>query len=461
MTDPVNAIRPDGLNHAELASKWLHRVTRSSGGSRKAWQGVFSLWYGPRENPLKPVRAPRQRQSRHADPEVESQSMKSENCRSCGSAALTLIYDFGVQPLAGEYPTVAEDTRPAQRYPLDLTECADCGLWQVTNLPPIEEVFHEEYRYSSSTVPDLVRHFTGYADFLTQRLAPQSSILEFGCNDGVLLAQLAERGFACVGVDASDNVASLARSKGLDVRTGFLTPDFVEYQGLAGQFDLVTCSNVFAHIHDIAATTLAVKRLLKPGGLFNIEVHDGGVLANEAQFDTIYHEHLTYFTEATLRHFTALQGFEFVECHSTAMHGGGLRFSARLLPGGEAALLPPEPAPIDAEHFSRTIARCRAEIVGLFAEHGPIDGYGAAGRAQMFINMTGTAEYFARVFDDSPFRQDRFIVGTNVPILPYRGEKSACCAILAWNYAPTIAARVEADYAAVVTLLPELKHWKN
>jgi 2-polyprenyl-3-methyl-5-hydroxy-6-metoxy-1,4-benzoquinol methylase len=151
----------------------------------------------------------------------------------------------------------------ANRYHLDLTECVDCGLLQVTNLPPIEEVFHAEYRYSSSTIPDLVSHFTNYADFLVQRLPKGAKILEFGCNDGVLLTQLRERGFVCVGVDASDNVASLARAKGLEVHTGFLTPEFVRAMGLNCDFDLITCSNVFAHIHDIESTMIAIKLLLK------------------------------------------------------------------------------------------------------------------------------------------------------------------------------------------------------
>lgn len=389
--------------------------------------------------------------------------MRAISCRSCDSTGLRMIYDFGLQPLAGSYPVEPESARSARRYPLDLTECGDCGLWQVTNLPPIEEVFHADYRYSSSTVPDLVRHFTGYADFLAERLPKGAKVLEFGCNDGVLLAQLRDRGFSCVGVDASDNVASLARSKGLAVHTGFLTPELVRANGLEGGFDLVTCSNVFAHIHDIVATTAAVKMLLKTGGLFNIEVHDGNVLAEEAQFDTVYHEHLTYFTEDTLRSFAARQGFDFVECSRTPMHGGGLRFSARYR-GRSAPAAAADPAGgirMDAARFAETIARCSADIADLYERHGPIDGYGAAGRAQMFINMTDTARYFARVFDDSPFRQGRFIVGTDVPIVPYKGERGSSCAILAWNYAPTIAGRVAAMYDRVFTLLPDFKVWQG
>ena len=384
--------------------------------------------------------------------------MKSSRCRACASQDLALVYDFGPQPLAGTFPLVPDSREAAKRYPLDLTQCRECGLLQVTNLPPIEEVFNDNYRYSSSTVPDLVRHFDRYADYLAEHLAPGASVLEFGCNDGVLLDKLATRGFDCVGIDASDNVARLARDQGLDVRTGFLTVDFVRAQGLEGRFDAVTCSNVFAHIDDIAATTEAVRLLLKPGGLFFVEVHDGDVLAREAQFDTIYHEHLTYFTESTLRGFAARQGFVFVECLRTAMHGGGLRFCCRLEVDADQ-LAEPDPHMVDGEYFAATIARCASALARLAAEHGQLHGYGAAGRSQMFVNMTGSAACFARVYDDSPFRQGRYIIGTDIPITGYQGEDGGCCVILAWNYAPTIADRVRGHFEKIVTLLPDYKEW--
>jgi hypothetical protein len=314
----------------------------------------------------------------------------------------------------------------------------------------------------------MVRHFTAYSDFLSARMAPGASILEFGCNDGVLLSLLQDRGFHCVGIDASDNVASLARAKGLDVHTGFITPELVTAKGLNGCFDQVTCSNVFAHIDDIELATRAVKMLLKPGGVFNIEVHDGKVLADEAQFDTVYHEHLTYFTEGTLRSFLQRQGFEFQECTRLQMHGGGIRLTARNQGGGYGYSIttatPSEDTDVvklDAQRFSETISRCRADIKRLYDKYGPIDGYGAAGRAQMFINMTSTAQYFRRVYDDSPFRQGRYIIGTNIPIVPFLPEQGACCAILAWNYAPAISRRIGHYFSKVVTLLPKLMEWEH
>lgn len=387
--------------------------------------------------------------------------MKSERCRACDSDKLALVYDFGPQPLAGTYPLEPESVVPPKRYPLDLTQCGACGLLQVTNLPPIEEVFHADYRYSSSTVPDLLRHFDGYADWLSKRLPAGASVLEFGCNDGVLLERLRQRGFACTGVDASDNMAGIAREKGLDAITGFLTPDTVRQNGLEGRFDAVTCSNVFAHIDNIAETAAAVRLLLKPGGFFFIEVHDGNLLAREAQFETIYHEHLSYFTEDTLRRFSSRQGFAFVECERTPMHGGALRFCGRLTGDrGEAEPMAPSEL-VDARRFAETISRCAADVRRLHERHGPLQGYGAAGRAQMFVNMTDTGSYFSAVFDDSPFRQGRYIVATDVPILPWSGDRGECCAILAWNYAPGIAARIRSEFKEVVTFLPEYKTWHD
>lgn len=387
--------------------------------------------------------------------------MKSDRCRACGSVELNLVYDFGPQPLAGAYPLGPESVTSAKRYPLDLTQCSTCGLLQVTNLPPIEEVFHADYRYSSSTVPALLRHFDSYADWLSTRLPVGASILEFGCNDGVLLERLRQRGFACTGVDASDNMAGIAREKGLDVITGFLTPGTVRGNGLEGRFDAVTCSNVFAHIDDIAETAAAVRLLLKPEGFFFIEVHDGDLLAREAQFDTIYHEHLSYFTESTLRRFGSRQNFAFVECGRTPMHGGALRYCGRLTDDRQDAESMSASEMVDARRFAETISRCAKDVRRLHEQHGPLQGYGAAGRAQMFVNMTDTGSCFAAVFDDSPFRQGRYIVATDVPIVPWSGDGGKCCAILAWNYAPGIAARIRSEFKEVVTFLPEYKTWHD
>lgn len=386
---------------------------------------------------------------------------RAESCRCCGATELRTLFDFGHQPLAGHFPLQPEREVRAPRYPLDLSECQSCGLLQVTYLPPIDEVFHADYRYSSSTVPGLVRHFAEYAGWLQQRLSPSSRILEFGCNDGVLLAQLRDLGFDTFGVDASANVGEIARQRGLDVHTGFFTPEFVTSHGHTGRFDAVTCSNVFAHIHDVRSCAHAAWLSLREGGSFFVEVHNADSIFSENQFDTIYHEHLTYYTGDTLGGLLAREGFEVQEVARTAMHGDGLRVHARRRAGAVAThgARPVASAASTERSIGDAIASARARIEELHGQHGPLAGFGAAGRSQMFLNFTGTAHLFEQVFDDSPLRQGRYIAGSNLPIRAYAGEQGRCCVILAWNYAPDISRRIQQSFGEVVTVLPALRRW--
>ena len=389
---------------------------------------------------------------------------RSTYCRCCGCANLQELVDFGRQPLAGNFPLFPESTEACKRYPLDLSICRDCGLLQVTHLPPIDEVFHADYRYASSTVPGLVRHFTAYADWLRSRLPECSRVLEFGCNDGVLLKQLAQLGHDCVGVDASENVAALARSHGLDVRTGFFTPSFVEAQQLTAAFDLVTCSNVFAHIHEVRDCARAARNTLKAGGQFCVEVHNGAAIFDENQFDTVYHEHLSYYTDRTLSDLLVREGFEVEEVVRTAMHGDGLRVRARRSERTDARRAPASATDLSeidsaGRRVNDAIARSAAAVRRLHEQHGALQAYGAAGRSQMFLNFTGTAGCFNVIYDDSTLRQGRYIAGTDLQIRPYDGQSGHCCVILAWNYAADISARLRGRFDQVVTLLPEERHW--
>ncbi len=387
---------------------------------------------------------------------------KRTDCRVCGSNDLRIIYDFGQQPLAGEFPSEPESIRQARRLPLELAQCDVCGLLQVINLPPIEDVFHDNYRYSSSTVPALVNHFTAYAGWLAERLPRGASILEFGCNDGVLLSQLIKMGFSCVGVDASDNVTELARAKGVEVHTAFMNETLVKEKNLERKFDLVTCSNVLAHIDDLHSVLKSVRLALKPNGLFMIEVHAADALVRDMQFETVYHEHQSYYTKLTLRRMIESGGFAFEECVNTPMHGGGLRLVCRRadskLKGGGAPKYN-RTERVDGLRFAAVIERCADDIRRAADQYGPLDGYGAAGRAQMFVNMTRTADCFVQVFDDSPLRQGRYIVGTDVPIRPFSNKNGKAVIILAWNYAPSIADRIRDHYQETLTVLPQRTVW--
>jgi SAM-dependent methyltransferase len=391
--------------------------------------------------------------------------MRRNCCRSCGSPQLGTAYDFGMQPLAGNFPLVPEAEHPVRRYPLDLAVCDSCTLLQVTYLPPIEEIFNSDYRYASSTVPALKKHFEEYADWLHARLPAGARILEFGCNDGILLEKLAEKGFGCHGVDASQNMVEIARAKGLRIDNAFFNLSFVQSTDASGAYDLVTCSNVYAHIDDLADTARAVSLALKDGGIFCIEVHDGATIATLNQFDTVYHEHLTYFTEASISLHLSTYGFK-VDCiERTKMHGGGLRVlstKVRLMDGASDAA--PKLVGRGSRELGETIQLAiedaRRDLHGLHRDFGPLWAYGAAGRSQMFLNFTASSDLFKAVFDDSQLRQGRYVAGTNLPIVAYDGlRRPGCCVILAWNYAEDISAKVNSRFDAVYTVLPRLTRW--
>jgi 2-polyprenyl-3-methyl-5-hydroxy-6-metoxy-1,4-benzoquinol methylase len=376
-----------------------------------------------------------------------------------------VCHDFGNQPLAGQFPELTETSSACKRFPLDLSQCLNCGLLQVTHIPEIEEIFNAQYRYSSSTIAPLVSHFQGLSDWLAQRCPAREfpRVLEFGCNDGVLLQQMKGRGYACTGVDASDNIAALARAKGLNVYTAFFTQKFVASLNLEQKFDVISCSNVFAHIDDLEDITQACWRALRVGGFFCIEVHDGDMIFSQNQFDTIYHEHLTYFTLNTLSEHLERHGFEISTSVRTDMHGGGLRVLAKKINSSEqlkSTTTQASPTKKIYGDLSLSLEQARQNIVTLSQQHGKLWGYGAAGRSQMFINFLDASKYFERIYDDSPLRQGRYIVGTDIAISAFSDEKhDGALVILAWNYAPTIAARLTKNFDAIYTVLPDLKRW--
>jgi 2-polyprenyl-3-methyl-5-hydroxy-6-metoxy-1,4-benzoquinol methylase len=390
---------------------------------------------------------------------------KRLECRSCGSPELEMVADFGLQPLAGFYPETVNKSLNHNRYPLVVDGCPVCGLLQITDLPPIAEVFHADYTYSSSQVAPLVGHFAEYAEWLSDRFPSDVKILEFGCNDGVLLDQLRLRDFTLLyGVDASANIVKVARQRGFDVKCGFFGTRMAQQIDEPDTFDLITCSNVFAHIDDLQDVILGARTLLKSTGEFCIEVHDAERLVAEGQFETVYHEHLTYFSADTLSTCLQFNGFEVVEVVKTSMHGGGLRIRARK----SADQIATTKTHFNTETFSETghtllnrVVTCRNQVKDIFDRHGLIDGYGISGRAQMFLSMTKTSHYFGALYDDAAIRQGRFQVGTELSIQPYIPNSAAqTCIILAWNYAEAIFSKIASDYEAIYVLFPEYKRLK-
>lgn len=352
-------------------------------------------------------------------------------------------------PLAGGFAATEDDARNAPRYPVTWLQCRACTAVQVLEDVP-DEVLFSNYNYASSMVEGLVRHFEAFATVLKARHGPHPlAFLEIGCNDGVLLRKLPAN-WRLIGVDPSD--VALCASAG-DARYALHNAPFsrrlVTEQGLAGSVDVVSGSNCLAHISNIRETFEAAHLALRPGGVFWIEVHDLDELVRTRQWDTIYHEHRLEWSWRSLQNCLAPIGFELLEHGRQPLHGGLLRCcfrkTDRRLPGSQAGNLAGAPeaeglAALRDAYLRRYDTPAAVNLRQALGRGEPIAAYGAAGRANVYLNQLRELR-FAYVVDESPLRIGRYIPGAAVRVVPrdvFQAEPTRWCLITAWNYGADI-----------------------
>lgn len=394
----------------------------------------------------------------------------STPCRACGRSTLRLALDLGDQPLAGGFLPGPDAIAQEQRFPLRIYVCRSCSLVQIVDVVDPDILF-QDYSFSSSTIPALVEHFEEYARWIDERFSP-GRVVEFGCNDGVLLSPLEAREIEAWGVDISENITEIARSKGLNVLTGFFDVEAAEQiRERAGRADVVTGSNAFAHNEQPERILEAAKAVLAPTGHLCLEVMYAGDLLELMQWDTLYHEHLTFYSLQTLRKLLERYGFYPVHAERIPMHGGSLRVSAALEPADPSAALTAiedyerATALNDPEtwiDFGARVGRkidIVKDVMDVLRRDKRIWGYGAAGKATMWVNACNM-DYLEAMVDASPLRAGKLMPGTHTPIVfpdEMRQRPPDVVFITAWNYAEGIR-RNESWYDGMwATPLPELR----
>jgi hypothetical protein len=387
----------------------------------------------------------------------------SSLCRACGLAELEFLFDLGPQPLAGGFLSRDENAAFHERtYPLPIHVCRNCGLVQSTFVIPADTLF-VNYFFSSSTVDYLVHHFLEYAAWLKEKLSPQF-VVEFGCNDGILLEPLEKLGIRTCGVDISHNITDLARKKGLNVMTGYFNVDLArQIRQEYGAVDVVTGSNAFPHNDHPEEILLAAQEALKDNGHICLEMMYAGSLLEQWQWDSMYHEHLSYFCLSTLEVLLNRFGFHAVHAEIVPMHAGSLRVIAAKDPNEKPdssveMLLSSEKGMALTEletwqGFSKTTQRQIHVVTEILAHLGKdkrIWGYGAAGRATMWVNAC-KMNYLEAIVDASPLRAGRLMPGTHTPIVfpdALRVNPPDYILVTAWNYFEAIR-RKEAWYRGI------------
>lgn len=391
-------------------------------------------------------------------------------CRACQGTALELLLQLGPQPLAGSFLTHKEEFISEQFYSLDIFFCHTCGLIQILDVIPPDILF-KNYFFSTSTVKPLVAHFQKYARWIKKYYQPKK-VLEFGCNDGALLVALQQVGVEAFGIDISENITEMARSKGLNVHTGYFnTQSADQILQSFGKVDYVTGSNCFPHNDDLDEILLAAKKVLTNDGFFCVELMNAGDLLHLLQWDSMYHEHLNYFCLTTAKVLFERMGLYIKNVVHLPMHAGSLRIVASPNPSipvqdsvGRMLMAERKAGLTDKarwQMFARDVKRS-IEVTGTtlrkLSKTASIAGYGASGRAAMWLNAC-EIDFLHYIVDESPLRSNCYLPGVHTPIVyPHvlMDTPPDFLFVPAWNYLDTIRQKTETYKGIWVSPLPEL-----
>lgn len=384
-------------------------------------------------------------------------------CRSCGGELNATLVDLGSTPLANSYLASASDAAAEPRYPLHARICQACLLVQLDYSVPAPVLF-ENYAYFSSYSESWLEHSHQFAGWAVAEfeLSSESSVVEIASNDGYLLKSFIDFGIPVLGIEPAENVAKVALAIGVPTEVAFFETDLVNALLSKGHAaNLVVANNVLAHVSDLNDFVGGIARILKPDGVASLEFPHLLNLLNEVQFDTIYHEHVFYFSLYAIESLFHRHGLEIFDVHELSTHGGSLRIfaapkGARALRDGLHRVRKMEAdAGIDRmasyEGFAAKVAHCKGSLRTFLSEargeRRTVIAYGAAAKGNTLLNYCEvTSEDIPFVVDRSPHKQGRLLPGSHIPIggpEAVRDSQPDYLLILPWNLKDEIMSQMD------------------
>ena len=382
-------------------------------------------------------------------------------CRSCGAADVETVLSLGETPLANALITPERLDEPEQRYPLDLAFCPACSLVQITETVPPEVLFRD-YVYFSSYSDTMVRHATELAEQLVgeRHLGRESLVVEAASNDGYLLGVYRALGIRVLGIEPARNVAAVAEERGVATIAEFFDAALAKRLAADGtRADVFHAHNVLAHVAGLNDFVGGIATVLADDGIAVVEVPYVKDMLDRCEFDTIYHEHLCYFSVTALDALVRRHGLALADVERQPVHGGSLRLrighrAAVTASPAVAALLAEEQAWGVAEAatyraFAAEVRALERALVGLLgslrSQGARIAGYGAAAKGSTLLNVFGIGpETVEFVVDRSTHKQGRYIPGVRIPIAPPERlltEMPDYVLLLAWNLTDEVVAQ--------------------
>lgn len=380
--------------------------------------------------------------------------MSKTVCRFCGAPLEAVFADLGMSPLANSYVPPEHVDAMEPFYPLRALVCGKCFLVQLEQFETPQQIF-SDYAYFSSYSKSWLEHSRRYTAQMVERLAldEHSKVVELASNDGYLLQYFRERGISVLGVEPAANVAAVAEQKGIETVVDFFGEQLARSLAAESSADLLLGNNVLAHVPDLNDFVAGMKALLKPEGVITMEFPHLMRLIEENQWDTIYHEHFSYFSFLTVSAVFEAHGLRLFDVQELPTHGGSLRvFGAHAEDHGKLE----SDAARELRERERTAGYERLEtylgygsrveqdkrqilrfLIDLKEQGSRIVGYGAPAKGNTLLNYCGVGRDFVDYTCDlNPHKQGHFLPGSHIPIRSpeqIREDRPDVVLILPWN----------------------------
>jgi 2-polyprenyl-3-methyl-5-hydroxy-6-metoxy-1,4-benzoquinol methylase len=380
--------------------------------------------------------------------------MAHKKCRFCDASLTHTFLDLGVSPLANSFVEPKNLDKMEPFYPLHTFVCKNCLLVQVDEFESPQHIFND-YLYFSSYSSSWLLHAKQYVEMAIKRfhLTQDSQVIEVASNDGYLLQYFQNENIRTLGIEPAKNVAEIAIQKGIPTKTEFFG-DHLAKQLIAENYqgDLIIANNVLAHVPDLHDFIAGLKTLLKPNGVITIEFPHVLNLMIHKQFDTIYHEHFSYFSLLFIGKILSHHQLQVIDVEELSTHGGSLRLFITHT-AKEASINPNVTKLIQKEMsyglheldcyllFSKQVEQLKMEILTFFIEakssNKQIVGYGAPAKGNTLLNFCGIGkEFLSYTVDKNPHKQGLYLPGTRIPIKHHeeiKQTKPDYLLILPWN----------------------------